>query len=123
MRKALALTAALMFGTAAAEPDAPPDVETHTVPIVINCVDDMSRMIELLANDFGETWVIASEVSKVSVLWLFVNESHTTSTWVLQRAHKDFQEVCIVWSGTSPDAFSFVVNPNPVYPQLPKPTI
>lgn len=118
MKKIIALTAALMLASPAhgQDPQPPSDMETHTVPIVIHCVNDMARMIQILAEQFGETWVVASEMSNVSVMWLFANLDNTTSTLVLQRVHKDYEEVCIIWSGQSEDHFAFVKNENPQFP-------
>jgi hypothetical protein len=36
---------------------------------------------------------------------------------VVSRTGKDETEHCLAWSGTSPDGFGFVVNPEPIFPE------
>jgi len=119
MKNILIFLAATLLGgffmpTQAQSP--PPDMTSLRVQILIHCVDGLSRMAEVLADDFGEVPVVASELKSNTHFILFANESRTTSTLVIHRTSKDKDSACIIWTGSSPGA-SFAIAPDPEYPK------
>ena len=121
--KRLALLLALIASPAQAEqPPMPDDVYAQTVPILLQCVTDFPRMMDLLA-DYGETAVALMHMSPRSSIAIFTNEKRTTSTVVVMRKEKHKEEVCVLWAGKSTPGdngvgMSFSLNPNPVYPEV-----
>ena len=115
--KALILALALIAAPALAQsPPPPPDMKSMRVQILIHCVEGLSRMAEVLANDFGETPVVMSQLKENTHFILFSNEPRTTSTLVIHRTSKDSDSACIIWTGSSPGA-SFAIAPDPEYPE------
>jgi hypothetical protein len=57
------------------------------------------------------------EMSATTTIAIFTNEDHTSTSVVVSRTGKDETEHCLAWSGTSPDGFGFVVNPEPIFPE------
>ena len=98
---------------------APPDMTSLRVQILIHCVDGLSRMAEILADDFGEVPVVMSELKPNTHFVLFTNEARTTSTLVIHRTSKDKDTTCVIWTGSSPGA-SFAIAPDPQFPPEPK---
>ena len=119
VRKALALTAALMGGffmPAHSQPAIPDDMYTFDAPFTLACTPSFSIMMNHLANDYGEIPMVMSHMSVDTTIVLFVNEDKTTSTLVVTRRTKDREEACILWGGRS-NGTSFSVNPDPVFPK------
>ena len=111
----LALVAAPVF---AAQLKPPPDMYQQTVPFSLWCVTSVSRMIEILSDDFSETALLLSHMSKRSTLIVFSNADFSTSTYVATRLKEDgTEEVCVLWSGSSEPGMSFSLNPSPVFPK------
>ncbi len=119
MRKALALTAALMGGffvPAHSQPAIPDDMYTFDAPFVLACTPSFVSMVDHLARDYGEIPMVMSHMSVDTTIVLFVNRDSTTSTFVVTRKTKDREEACILWGGRS-NGGSFSVNPDPIFPQ------
>lgn len=117
--KRLALILALMVSPVMAEQlKPPPDMFHQTVPFSLWCFSTFERMVELLAEDFSETPVLLSHMSKRSTLIVFTNQLMTTSTYVASRIKEDgTEEVCVLWSGSSEPGMSFSLNPSPMFPE------
>jgi len=118
MRKALALTAALMGGffmPAYSQPAIPDEMYTFDAPFVLACTPSFVSMMEHLAKDYGEIPMVMSHMSVDTTIVLFVNRDSTTSTFVVTRKTKDREEACILWGGRS-NGGSFSVNPDPIFP-------
>jgi len=117
--KALALATGLMAGffmpALAIEP--PDDVQPRVVQIQLYCVPTMSRMAEIISDTWGESGVVVMEMSATTTITIFTNEDHTSTSVVVSRTDKNETEHCLAWSGTSPDGFGFVVNPEPIFPE------
>ena len=117
--KRLALILALMVSPVMAEQlKPPPDMFHQTVPFALWCFSTFERMVELLAEDFSETPVLLSHMSKRSTLIVFSNSDFSTSTYVATRLKEDgTEEVCVLWSGSSEPGMSFSLNPSPLFPE------
>ena len=117
--KRLALILALMVSPVMAEQlKPPPDMFHQTVPFSLWCFSTFERMVELLAEDFSETPVLLSHMSKRSTLIVFSNSDFSTSTYVATRLKEDgTEEVCVLWSGSSEPGMSFSLNPSPLFPE------
>lgn len=113
--KKLLLALALVVSPVMAQTP-PSDMNSMRVQILIHCVEGLSRMAEVLADDFGEVPVVMSELKPNTQFILFVNEERTTSTLVIHRTAKEQDSACIIWTGSSPGA-SFSIAPNPEYPK------
>ena len=117
MRKALALTAALMITPSSAQVSMTPDMYEFEAPMTLACVDDFARMIEILANDYKEVPMLLAHMAQDTSLVYFVNESMTTSTLVVTRRTKDKEQACILWGGSDPSGGVWLVNPEPIFPK------
>ena len=95
----------------------PDDVQPQVVQIKLYCVPTMSRMAEIISDTWGESGVAVMEMSATTTITIFANEDHTSTSIVVSRTGKDETEHCLAWSGTSPDGFGFVVNPEPIFPE------
>ena len=95
----------------------PDDVQPRAVQIQLYCVPTMSRMAEIISDTWGESGVAVMEMSATTTITIFANEDHTSTSVVVSRTGKDETEHCLAWSGTSPDGFGFVVNPEPIFPE------
>lgn len=121
--KRLALLLALIVAPAQAEqPPLPNDAYVQTVPMLLQCVTNFPRMMDLLA-DHGEIPIALMHMSASSSIAIFTNKQRTTSTVVVMRNQKHKEEVCVLWAGKSTPGdngigMSFSLNPNPVYPEL-----
>lgn len=94
----------------------PPDMYDLKVPFLLHCVKSFGRMVEILAEDFGEAPIALSHMSPTSTLVIFTNEDRTQSTVVITKRDKTREESCMAWSGSS-DGMSFSINPNPEFPK------
>jgi len=95
----------------------PDDVQPQVVQIKLYCVPTMSRMAEIISDTWGESGVAVMEMSATTTITIFANEDHTSTSVVVSRTGKNETEHCLAWSGTSPDGFGFVVNPEPIFPE------
>jgi len=95
----------------------PDDVQPRVVQIKLYCVPTMSRMAEIISDTWGESGVAVMEMSATTTIAIFSNEDHTSTSVVVSRTEKNETEHCLAWSGTSPDGFGFVVNPQPIFPE------
>jgi len=120
------LAAALLSGffmpAKAEQPPLPDDAYVQTVPMLLQCVNNFPRMMDLLA-EHGETVIALMHMSPRSSIAIFTNEQRTTSTVVVMRQEKHKEEVCILWAGKSTPSsngigMSFSLNPSPVYPDV-----
>ena len=124
MIKTKLLIAALLSGffvTAVAQ-QAPEDMVSRPVQMLLHCVSSythpnpMSRMTEILGNQWGEAPVAMMELSKNSSAIMFTNRDFTTSSIVILRINKDNSESCLLWSGSSQSGLGWSLNANPVFP-------
>jgi len=117
MKKILlaALLGGFFMSALAIEP--PDDVQPRVVQIQLYCVPTMSRMAEIISDTWGESGVVVMEMSATTTIAIFTNEDHTSTSVVVSRTDKNETEHCLAWSGTSPDGFGFVVNPEPIFPE------
>ena len=114
--KSLLLSLALI-ATPVMAIEPPDDVQPRVVQIKLYCVPTMSRMAEIISDTWGESGVAVMEMSATTTITIFANEDHTSTSVVVSRTGKDETEHCLAWSGTSPDGFGFVVNPEPIFPE------
>ena len=114
--RVLALILAL-FAAPVLAIEPPDDVQPQVVQIKLYCVPTMSRMAEIISDTWGESGVAVMEMSATTTIAIFTNEDHTSTSVVVSRTGKDETEHCLAWSGTSPDGFGFVVNPEPIFPE------
>ena len=114
--KSLLLSLALI-ATPVMAIEPPDDVQPQVVQIKLYCVPTMSRMAEIISDTWGESGVAVMEMSATTTIAIFTNEDHTSTSVVVSRTGKDETEHCLAWSGTSPDGFGFVVNPEPIFPE------
>ena len=114
--KSLLLSLALI-ATPVMAIEPPDDVQPQVVQIKLYCVPTMSRMAEIISDTWGESGVAVMEMSATTTITIFANEDHTSTSVVVSRTGKDETEHCLAWSGTSPDGFGFVVNPQPIFPE------
>ena len=114
--KSLLLSLALI-ATPVMAIEPPDDVQPRAVQIQLYCVPTMSRMAEIISDTWGESGVAVMEMSATTTITIFANEDHTSTSVVVSRTGKDETEHCLAWSGTSPDGFGFVVNPEPIFPE------
>jgi len=114
--RVLALILAL-FAAPVLAIEPPDDVQPQVVQIKLYCVPTMSRMAEIISDTWGESGVAVMEMSATTTITIFANEDHTSTSVVVSRTGKDETEHCLAWSGTSPDGFGFVVNPEPIFPE------
>jgi len=115
MKKLLLSLALIVTPVMAIEP--PDDVQPQVVQIKLYCVPTMSRMAEIISDTWGESGVAVMEMSATTTITIFANEDHTSTSIVVSRTGKNETEHCLAWSGTSPDGFGFVVNPEPIFPE------
>ena len=115
MKNLLLALALIVTRVMAIEP--PDDVQPRVVQIKLYCVPTMSRMAEIISDTWGESGVAVMEMSATTTITIFANEDHTSTSVVVSRTGKDETEHCLAWSGTSPDGFGFVVNPEPIFPE------
>jgi len=115
VRKILFILALIVTPVMAIEP--PDDVQPRVVQIKLYCVPTMSRMAEIISDTWGESGVAVMEMSATTTITIFSNEDHTSTSVVVSRTGKNETEHCLAWSGTSPDGFGFVVNPEPIFPE------
>ena len=114
--RVLALILAL-FAAPVLAIEPPDDVQPQVVQIKLYCVPTMSRMAEIISDTWGESGVAVMEMSATTTITIFTNEDHTSTSVVVSRTDKNETEHCLAWSGTSPDGFGFVVNPEPIFPE------
>ena len=114
--RVLALILAL-FAAPVLAIEPPDDVQPQVVQIKLYCVPTMSRMAEIISDTWGESGVAVMEMSATTTITIFANEDHTSTSIVVSRTGKNETEHCLAWSGTSPDGFGFVVNPEPIFPE------
>jgi len=115
VKKLLLALMLLVSPVMAIEP--PDDVQPQVVQIKLYCVPTMSRMAEIISDTWGESGVAVMEMSATTTITIFANEDHTSTSVVVSRTGKNETEHCLAWSGTSPDGFGFVVNPEPIFPE------
>ncbi len=115
MKNLLLALALIVTPVMAIEP--PDDVQPQVVQIKLYCVPTMSRMAEIISDTWGESGVAVMEMSATTTITIFANEDHTSTSVVVSRTGKNETEHCLAWSGTSPDGFGFVVNPEPIFPE------
>jgi len=117
MKQFLAIATSILIGISAAIAGEPPaDMQVERVEFEIHCFEGLSRMVEVLADHFGEVPVVMSELGSNTHFVLFSNEAHTTSTLVIHKTSEDRGDACIIWSGSSP-GLSFAIASNPEYPE------
>lgn len=100
------LLAGFFMSAAAEEPRAkPPGMYSQTVPMLVHCFDQSSggflRMMEVLAEEFGEQPVMVAHMTPETSLIYFSNSDFTSSTLVVSRKKKSREETCILWAGKS----------------------
>ena len=117
MKKILLATLLGGFFMSALAIEPPDDVQPRVVQIKLYCVPTMSRMAEIISDTWGESGVAVMEMSATTTITIFANEDHTSTSVVVSRTEKNETEHCLAWSGTSPDGFGFVVNPEPIFPE------
>jgi len=115
MKNLLLALALIVTPVMAIEP--PDDVQPRVVQIKLYCVPTMTRMAEIISDTWGESGVAVMEMSARTTITIFTNEDHTSTSVVVSRTEKNETEHCLAWSGTSPDGFGFVVNPQPIFPE------
>ncbi len=109
---AAASLSGFFYGQAQAQ-QAPEDMFTDTLPLMVHCVMGLGRMTDLLEQDFSEKPVMYSDMSDAISLIFFTNKSRTTGTLVVNYHNKGNGKdlSCILFGGESPEGFSFLTTP------------
>jgi len=118
MKKLLLALSLLMSPAMAQSP--PEGIRPIMVQMQLFCADSFEFLMDLLAMEFQEVPVMMGylkEGDEPNTLVYFVNKDRTQSTIVITKKNKVREESCIIWSGKSPSVISFIVNPDPFFPE------
>ena len=103
-----------MLASVSQAQQAPDHFNTKTVPFYLVC-STPTEMRDVLLSEAGEIALVAGWLDTGNQWLLYTNESGTSMSFVV---HKSDGEACIIWSGLSSNGRAFIMNPEPIFPEI-----